>query len=197
MNITKPYRGRRGSKRFDLTDLRALLKDQREWSSIGRVFLPPGQAQHFEITGGDIFVDVILQPSLVDVTCRLAAGMWLVPALGEEVVVSIPEGQLEFMPVVIGVLSTGKVPSAQQPSPTRIAIVRQEVVIHDGSGGANPLPTLASLQASIDKINGLIDKYIMHTHTGVLVGTAVTGPPVDVIITHAADAAGTNVLKGK
>lgn len=199
VKITKPFRGQRGSKRLDLTDMRSLMRDQKLWCSVGRVFLPPGQAQHYAIEDGDIHIEVVLQPSLGDVTCRLAAGMWLVPAIGEEVVVVLPEGELSFMPTIIGILSTGVVPSAQQPSPTRIVIQRDEVAIHDGTGGANPLPTLASLQASIDKLNELVGKYKLHVHNGGTLGGGLTGPPQapNVAITNADDAVGTTVLKGK
>lgn len=198
MRVTKPFRGQRGSKRLDLTDLRSLVRDTRTWCSIGRVFVPPGAASHYTIEDGDIIVEVVLQPSLHDVTCRLAGGMWIVPAVDEEVVVALPEGEMTFMPTIIAVLSTGNVPSAQQPTPTRMVIQRQEVVVHDGAGGANPLPTLASLQASIDKLNALMDKYIAHTHTGGTI-SGNTGPaqPSDVLITHADAAVGTSVLKGK
>lgn len=197
MKITKPFRGQRGSKRLDLTDMRALMRDTRTWCSIGRVFLPRGAAQHYEIADGDITVEVILQPSLDDVTCRLAAGMWIVPAVGEEVVVVLPEGERSFMPTIVGILSTGNVPAAQPPTPTRMVLQRDEVVVHAGPGGANPLPTLASLQASIDKLNALMDKYIAHTHTGGTLGGGLTGAPTDIAITHAPGAVGTTVLKAK
>lgn len=199
MRVTKPFRGQRGSKRLDLTDMRALMRDQRTWCSIGRVFVPPGEASHYTIDDGDIIVEVVLQPSLHDVTCRLAGGMWIVPAVDEEVVVVLPEGEMTFMPTIIAILSTGNVPSAQQPTPTRMVIQRQEVVVHDGAGGADPLPTLASLQASIDKLNELIAKYKLHVHDGGTLPGALTGPPQapNVAITDADDATGTTVLKGK
>lgn len=197
MRVTKPFRGQRGSKRLDLTDLRSLVRDTRTWCSIGRVFVPPGAASHYTIDDGDIIVEVVLQPSLHDVTCRLAGGMWIVPAVDEEVVVVLPEGEMTFMPTIVAILSTGNVPTAQQPSPTRMVIQRQEVVVHDGAGGANPLPTLASLQASIDRLNDMIGIYKAHTHLGGTGPGGHTGIPEQLTISDADDAVGTTVLKGK
>lgn len=200
--ISKPYRGSRGAKRLDLTDMRELFRDRRTWVAIGIVTVPDGASSHFELTDTDILVDVVLQPSLEDVTCRLGAGMWVVPAVGEEVAVTFPEGVRDFMPTIQGILSSGVVPAAtgggaQPPTPTRIAIVRTEVVVHDGPGGANPLPTLASLQATIDKLNALIDAYNGHTHN---TAVGVTGTPIPGIggpPTDASNAVGTTVLKAK
>ncbi len=201
--ITKPYRGSRPSKRLDLTDMRELFRDRRQWVAIGVVTAPPGAASHFEQTDTDILVDVVLQPALHDVTCRLGAGLWVVPAVGEEVVVTFPEGAMDFMPTIQGILSSGTVPAAtgggaQPPTPTRIAIVRQEVVVHDGAGGAKPLPTLASLQTTIDKLNDLISKYLNHTHTSGGSGSPTSSPlaPNDAE-DPAPDAVGTEVFKGK
>lgn len=196
MKITAPYRGRRASKRLDLTDMREVFRDRRTWCAIGVVTVPDGAAAHFEISATDILVDVILQPSLHDVTCRLAAGMWLLPDVGEEVVVVLPEGEMSFMPTIVGILSSGVVPTAQQPTPQRIAIVRPEVVVHDGSGGAVSLAVLTSLQATIDKLNDLITAYNGHVHTGGTISgsTGVTGT---LIADGASDGVGTTVLKGK
>ncbi len=198
MKLTAPYRGRRASKRLDLTDLRALVADRRLWTAIGRVVVPAGEASHVSISDSDVVVDVVLQPSLQDLTCMLAAGVWTVPAVGEEVLVALPEGEMAFMPTIIAILSSGVVPQTQGPAEGRIAIVRQEVVVHDGNGGAVSLALVSSLQATIDKLNAFIDKYTSHVHTGGTLTGALTGIPNDAPpATHADDAVGTTVLKGK
>lgn len=202
MNITKPYRGNRGSKRLDLTDMRSVLRDERSWVAVGKVVVPPGAASHFEIvTDDDIRVDVVTQPGLHDLTCRLSAAMSIVPAVGEEVIVVIPEGEMSFMPVIIGVLSTGSVPADQQPSPTRIAIVRQEVVIHDGAGGAEELVKKGEFDAFRAWVEQQFDVGTGHKH-------AVSGVVTTAITTFAVSGAaapsipvpqitGTTVLKAK
>lgn len=198
MRITAPYRGRSSSKRLDLTDMkRALGVDGiKLWCAIAIVQAPQGE-QHFEVLTDDVHVEVVTQPSLIPLTCRLAAGIWRIPDPGEEVVVLIPEGEIAFMPILVDVLSSGSVPTTQGPALDTAVIARPHVLIHDGSGGANPLPTLASLQASIDKLNALMDKYIAHTHIGVTTGVGTSGVPSDVAITHADDAVGTTVLEAK
>lgn len=186
MKITKPYRGNRGSKRLDLTDMREIFKDNRMWCAVGIVTLPPGADQHFEISDTDVLVDVVLQPHLLDVTCRLAAGVTLIPNVGEEVVVAIPEGEMAFMPIVLCVLSSGVVSGDQPPALNRILIIRQEVVIDDGDGGAGPLATLADLQALRDFVEGML----MPVVGG---GGGTAGPPSGTVPTPS----GTTVLKGK
>ena len=198
--ISKPYRGRKASKRFDLTDLRELLRDRRQWVAIGIVTVPEGASSHFEITDTDILVDVVLQPTLHDVTCRVGAGLWVVPAVGEEVVVTFPEGAMDFMPTIQGILSTGTVPAsagggAQPPTPTRIAIVRPEVVVHDGPGGAAALPTLADYEAMRSKLNDLISKFNALT-LPVSGATAGPTPPIQQETVLGAPA-GTTVFKAK
>lgn len=153
--ITAPLRGRRAVKRVDLTDLREVLRDRRMWSAIG-VVTKPDDAEHFEeITGpSDVLVEVVLQPTLIPVTCRLPAVFWTVPDVGEEVAVLIPEGAPDFMPIIVAILSSNSLPSAQGPAAHRIAITRAEVVVHDGAGGADPLPTLADVEAIKSAIAG-------------------------------------------
>jgi hypothetical protein len=197
MKITAPYRGRRASKRLDLTDMREVLRDRRVWTAIGRVVVPAGETSHVAISDDDVLVDVVLQPTLQDITCRLAAGVWVVPAVGEEVIVVLPEGEMAFMPTIVAILSSGSAPTTQGPAQGRIAIVRPEVVVHDGAGGAAALAMLSSLQATVAKLNALIDKYKNHTHTGVTTGTGTSGLPSDATITHADSAVGTTVLKAK
>lgn len=154
MKITAPYRGRRPTKRLDLTDMRSLFADRRVWCVIGRVVVPPGEPSHFDADASDVHVEVQSQPRLQDLTCRLAAGVWTVPKVGEEVLVAIPEGEIDFMPVIMHVLSTGSVPTVQGPAEDRIAIIRDEVVVHDGSGGAGTLATHQDLLDLKDAING-------------------------------------------
>lgn len=191
MKLSKPYRGQRASKRLDLSDLKELLRDRRVWCGIGIATVPAGEASHFFVADDDVLVDVVLQPSLLDVTCRLAAGMWLVPAVGEEVAVIIPEGAIEFMPAIVAILSTGKVPTDQAPTPERIVIVRSEVVVHDGDGGAEPLPTLASVRASIDALRDALTGLTMPVVGG---GGGTVGPPTGISIP---EVDGTTVLKAK
>jgi hypothetical protein len=205
MKITAPFRGRRASKKLDLTDMRKAFADQRLWCSIGLVTAPDDGASHFEVTATDVLVEVVLQPSLIPLTCRLSAALWRVPDLGEEVMVTVPEGMIEFMPTITDVLSSGRVPTGQGPATGRIVITRTEVVVHDGAGGANPLPTLAEHNDLVTKVNALVIKFnaLVTSFNGLTLpvsgGTAGPTPPAQQVLpaNPATSATGTTVLKGK
>lgn len=189
--MTKPYRGQRPSKRLDLSDMRQLFRDTRLWCAIGIVTVDPGQAQHFEITESCVVVDVVLQPSLQPVTCRLSSSMWAIPAVGAEVLVIIPDGQVDFLPTVIDNFSAP--PTTQGPAVGTVVIVGGQVLVHDGHGGAVAL-------AKASELNALAHKYNAHTHLVSTTGTATaqTGSAAAVIpVQQQADQPGTQVLLGK
>lgn len=202
--ITAPLRGRRGSKRLDITDLREVLRDRRMWSAIG-IVTKPDDGEHFEEVEGpaDVLVEVVLQPSLVPVTCRLPAVFFTVPVVGEEVAVLIPEGQCDFMPTIIAILSTNSLPTAQGPAEGRIAIVRGEVVVHDGNGGAVSLALKSDVEAVDNKYSAHVHQDSTSAPTSAPMITALPNPsgPVPPFIPGPplADAGivGTTVLKAK
>ncbi len=183
--------------------MRHVLRDSRMWFAIGLVVRDEDGADPVEVNGTDVLVEVVLQPSLTPVTCRLPARVWAPPDEGDEVMVGLPEGALDFMPVIVGVLSSGHVPAVQGPQAGRIVLERNEVFVHDGNGGA------VSLALKQDVIN-VDDKYASHKHidgTGLLTsGPGLVGipnpgtpPPVFIGITPliAAVITGTSVLKAK
>lgn len=161
--ISKPRRNSVGAKRLDLTDLRELLKDRRVWAAVGRVVQPDDGSDYWQIVVHkgdevDIEIEVVIQPSKVPVTARLrGGGWWEVPAVDDEVALLIPDGQLDFMPIVIGSLSSNRVPSGDQaPAPTNIVITAPaggKVYVHDGSSGAKALATADHFH--VDSTGGL------------------------------------------
>lgn len=202
--ITRPNRGRRPRKRLDLTDVRSLVADRRIWCSVGKVIVPDDHegAQHFELVTGaggaitDILVEVELQPSLQDVTCRMSGfaggagrGIWTVPAVGDEVLVMLPEGQIAFMPTIVGILSTRDIPNdgGQGPAEGRTIIVNSEVLVHDGSGGAVPL----ALKSDVDALANYVDTELSLPVVGGGGGNAT------VATTVAPVAEGTAIFKAK
>lgn len=189
MKITAPFRGRRAAKKLDLTDMKHAFRDTRLWCAIGVVSAPDDGGPHFEVLGDDVHVEVVLQPSLTPVTCRLTGGTWRIPALGEEVIVAIPEGAIEFMPILIAPLSSGSVPTGQGPALGRVVVEAGEVTVHDGAGGAVSL----ALKSDVDSTNSVLGS---HTHPFVAKSgpDALTTAPTAAAITAAT---GTTVLKGK
>lgn len=188
MRLTKTKRGRVGAKRIDLSDLRHVLRDGRQWAEIGLVVAPTDGSPYWRIetdddgTEVDILVELVLQPSQLQVTARLASGIWTVPALGEECAVLIPAGRVDFMPIIVAILSSNAVPGGGQgPAPNTIVIARGQVLIHDGAGGA---------EALVKK-----SEFVGHTHgpgTFVAGSNAVTGASGG-----ADDVTGTTVLQAK
>jgi hypothetical protein len=152
MNTARPRRRGAGNKRLDMTEIRSALRDERRWTAIGVIVANTDGSPHWrvEMDGSeavDIMVDVVLQPSQVPIECRLQAGMWIVPRIGEEVAVSIPDGQIDFLPCIIGILSSNEVPTVQGPTPDRMVFERDEIVAHDGEGGAVPVAIASDLTA--------------------------------------------------
>jgi hypothetical protein len=188
VKIDKPLRGARASKKLDLSDLKHILRDRRQWSALGVITAnadgSPWWRVETDANGDsvDIMIDVVLQPTLEQVTARLAAGMWLVPAIGEEVVVVLPAGRIDFMPTVVAVLSSNNVPTAagEQPNPTTLVLERAQIVATDGNGGTAAVAMLADLQAQIDWLKSQFDATAGHTH-------AVPGPLVTTTIVTVAE----------
>lgn len=168
---------------MELSDLRHLMRDSRMWFAIG-IVTKPDDGEAVEVSTTDVLVEVLLQPSLQPVTCRLPARVWAAPDVGDEVMVGLPEGALEFMPVIVGVLSGGSVPSVQGPQTGRIVIERNEVLVHDGSGGAVAL----ALKSDVDSHKTTYD---VHTHLDPVSGTT-SGPSAPFN-----SATGTSVFKAK
>lgn len=122
-------RRRARGKAIDMAQVKSALRDGKAWTSLGVVRQFPGESSHFEIDGDDVLVDVELVPSNERVLCRLAAagggGFWTVPAVGEEVAVLVPEGDIEADPIILGTFSTPPGDVAVD----RIIITRGEVKI--------------------------------------------------------------------
>lgn len=178
--IIKPKRSRGPVKRLDLTDMRELFRDRRMWSAVGVVTAPEGES-HYEIVQSgadavDILVEVVTQPSLENLTCRMLGGVFDIPDEGDEVAILVPEGARDFMPVIVGRIARA-VPTVQGPQPGRIVIVRDEVIVHDGAGGA------VSLARKQDVIN-VDNRYADHKH--IASGSPTSGPLSPVVGTVAA-----------
>jgi hypothetical protein len=103
-------RGRKSSKRIDTAGLEALVRDGRAWVKLGKVFAPDG-GKHWQVKGGKILIEVETMPDGVDLTCRLTTwgsgggfGGWAIPRVGTIVAVVVPDGEIEFHPLIVGVL---------------------------------------------------------------------------------------------
>ena len=176
--VRKTKRPRHSRRRLDLTAMREALADGRVHTCLGLVVARDGA--HFSIEEDDILVELDLIPNEEPVTARMGAvgggqglGIWFVPPVRSEVAVLVPDGELACGPVIVGVLSSGGLPSGVAEGVTVIAN-SSKVLIHDGSGGAEPLITKS--------------QYDLHTHP---TGTGPSGMPDN------AASSGTTVLEAK
>jgi hypothetical protein len=126
--ITAPLRGRKSSKGFDLDGLAMLMRDGRMWTKLGKVFAPDG-AKCWQVNAeGMILVEVETIPDGQDLTCRLGTwgsgggfGGWAIPRPNSIVAVMVPDGEIEFHPIIIGVLDCNAAPDGVGDDLTLIA----------------------------------------------------------------------------
>lgn len=189
MRIDRPKRGKRAAKRLDLTDLRAILRDGRLWTGLGIATVLDGNSSHWRLhsddgtTNVDVLVDLVLQPEQIPITARLQSGMWIVPNVGDECAVIIPSGRVDFMPIIVGILSNNSVPDGdEQPQPNRIVLVAGDVCITDGNGGTEPLVKRS--------------EFLEHGHPTAALGP-VSPPVVAPTTTPFAVFPGTTILRSK
>jgi len=142
MKITAPLRPRRSVQRLDVTPLRELVRDGRQFPTLGVVEKddPDDPGDHFEIVEdsyGNKFamVQVTIMPRGVHLFARLgslgggaAMGLWRIPAVGTEVVVVIAEGEPEFMSMVVATLDSGSPPDGVSDDKT-ILVATDEIEV--------------------------------------------------------------------
>lgn len=168
MRVVSPKRRRKGSKRLDTTDLRSLLEDKRLWVQLAIVAVPDGASSHFVIEAGQVLVDVETVPRGLDLRCRLGVGaggvgqgLWRVPAPGTEVAVLVPDGQIEFSPMIVACLDSGAAPDRASDTRTilvatdAIEITAPSVIIGPGPDGTQPLIDGVVTGQAVDPFTGL------------------------------------------
>lgn len=189
-------RGRTGSARINVAGLRSLLGLDDEGGGrieLGTIQLFDGESAHWTTTDeGDVIVSVRMDQGHVELWALWSPlvggankGIYLIPAVGTEVVVGFPLGDYEGDPVVLGCLPTAGVPDDLDA--TKVLIVGVEVWVYDGTGTPMPLATLADVQAIQSDLDG-------HSHTYI----PGTGSPATTTLNPSVTApSGTSVLKAK
>lgn len=197
--IRQRMRRPKATRRLHAGDLRALVRDHRAWCRLALV-TKPDSGSHYELVEEDgklaeILVEVETVPDMVGLTCKLGScasgagkGIWTIPSVGDEVLVAVPDGDIAFAPTIVAILGSGDIPNptGQGPTQTRTVIVNGEVVIHNGSTGAEALVK----KSEFDTFQTWADA---HIHTNVASGGQVSGPPG----TPSIPITGTTVLKAK
>lgn len=176
--LAKKRKGKTPKRKLDLTAMKEALKDDRLFPALGIVTDEDGS--HFSLSDEDLIIEVEIVPSGEIVSARQgfgsgSLGTWKIPSPGTEVALLIPDGSLEFGPIIVGILSTGGVPQGLAEGITIITDV-QNVFVTDGG----PLVNADSLVKA--------QPYDIHTHPS---GMGPTGIPSN------SGTAGTTVLKGQ
>lgn len=135
----------------------------------------------------DVLVDVELMPGGSDVTARLGSlgsaagyGIWALPPEGTEVALIVPQGEIDFMPIIICTLSSRRVPDRIGEdkliivAKERVEIIGEQVYISSDGAAGEPLCRKSD--------------FIAHFHP---TGVGPSGTP------NNASTAGTTVLKAE
>lgn len=165
MSDSKGFRsGKKSTARLDLSFIREAVYDSRQWVAVGIVQQPSEGGAHYKVTASgtditDVTVEVTLMPTNEELTCRLGmctpGGPIRIPAVGDEVLVLMPSGSIDFMPAVIGYLSGQNFPDRTSTdrsvwySPDRIEIIAPVVYISSDGTSGQPLVTKAEFDAHV------------------------------------------------
>lgn len=208
--IATRFRRMKAARYPEISNLRRAMKDGLVWSAIGLVFKPDDASSHwhFENAGGEtvedpadaaeLLVEVMLIPDKTDVTCRLgarfgasSAGLWDIPAEGDEVAVLLPMGEVAFRPIIVDIVSHSPPARVSADRTVLVAtkpleIIAPSIVATDASGEAVELATKADVAALAAYVQGLsLALDLVH-------GVTLPPPPNTV-----PQPAGTTVLKAK
>jgi hypothetical protein len=141
-----------GGRALGGAGIRDMLADDRVWCVLGTVALHDGETEHYEVNeDGDIQVTVVAHQHGTPITAILggafgsAAGAWVIPAAGDEVLVCFADGEFEGDAVVVAVTTSRSAPAGLAPGTVlvraddRVQADAPEVLL---GGGAGHEPTL-------------------------------------------------------
>lgn len=176
----------------DLAAMREAMADPRAGRSVslGLVVADDDSGSHYEATDTDILVRVELQPEQRKLWCRLAGmaagrGVSMIPAVGDEVVIVIPGGEIHADPVLVAVLATG---SIDDDNATRTVVITGNDVkitaLASGSvtvnGGTTRIPKLGdTVQVSLPNVPIVTIGPAQFTDTATLTGTITSATAGD------------------
>lgn len=129
--------------------MRDFLRDRRVWTGVGTVVKRPDEDSHWRFATDehghnvDVLVECDLHPGPTPVECRLASvsggaghGLWKIPPVGTQVVITIQRGELEADCCIVGTLATNQVPSGLDED-TLVLLNPKNVLIKSDSGDIN------------------------------------------------------------
>lgn len=181
---------------------RDLLEDERVWSVAAIVVLLPGQQDHYKVLdSGQVMVSVatIRHGVVMDVVLkggdRDGTGVWIIPAVGTEVLIAFDSGEWEGDPYIAGF--HGRAPSGLAPN--KVLVIGSNVEIRSKTGTASAVPTMADFEALRTYVSNQFKATGGHTHvvsgaatTSIAASTGAAGTPPT---TAPAAPAGTQIAK--
>lgn len=197
MSLRQPKRRGAGAKRMDTSDLEVLIQrliGNYKWVAIAKVIVPEGEAKHWRTVEKDgkvvdVLVDVETQPGLLDITCRLGCdagalggGLWRVPPVGAEVIVCMPDGELEHNPTIVKVCSSRDVPARVSDERTIlvasdvIEVTAPMVVVGADPDSNHPAGRGDNIKARLNRLENAFDIHVhLETSLSTNAPTAVPG----------------------
>lgn len=135
MKTVKPYRGDGPNRRLPMGELQQMFGDDgKVWCTLAVVKAPGEGAERWFLDEGRIYVEVETVPEGDDLTARLGssfggpnAGLWAIPAEGALVLVAIPSGATDFIPVIVAVTDSGHAPDGVSDDKT---LLHSQVPLH-------------------------------------------------------------------
>ena len=159
--LRRKKRRQKPKKRLDLTNMTRTLEGlgfvRGFFSCLGIVLAAEDGGTHFELDDEDLMVEVELMPSQTQLTVRVGTvagggggGIWKVPPVGAEVLVAIPDGDIDFQPTICSWYSSGQLPSDIGENTLVVSCPPGgSVYIHDGSGGVDQLVKKSAYEAHL------------------------------------------------
>lgn len=186
MRIESTKRQKKPNRRLPEQEIREAFRDGRVWVRRAQVFEPDGAGSHFKIhvdsgTGArKVMIEVMTLPEGEDLTCQLATRpTWYIPTPGTVVLVSVPSGELDHCPAIVGIEDSGEADEDIDPSRTLVATDKDYVVkaptIKFGSVGAShPVPQGDSLKTMLDALMDALTTFSTGLNSGTLSAQAAT-----------------------
>lgn len=183
-----------------LENLRDLLRDERVAAVAAHVALHAGETSFWFVNDeGDIVISVVTNQHGVELHANLdviaggsGRGIYMLPALGDEVLIGFDDGDFEGEAYVIS-RTAGGGGAPEGLAPGKVVVVGLEVLVHSGDGVCEPLVRLSEHQALVDAIDGHRHSYA--SAGGPALTTAPVTDPAGVVPDPMPPADGTPVLK--
>lgn len=142
-----------------LSNLRALLEDERVWCVAARVAVLEGDAKHYEVNEeGDMTIGVVTLQHGVPIRANLDSlsgsggnGIWMIPDVNDEVIVAFDGGEFEGEAYIVGRTCGGTQPGDGELgplAPRQIFVVGERIEVRASDKVLIAAPTVEAASAA-------------------------------------------------